>query len=204
MTTPLQWFTRIHNIRLWCVARGRINRPTGSGRGGAQGDRRSGGKGYTGRRPYRVHIIYLYRSPRGHFIVVTAAPDFRGARPARRVFIGRRATHGRRHVRCRRAQNILYIHNTHGCVHAGRSVATSRCQGIRRRVIHTWNINRSIPRAPRSYDAPRASTLIAFSLVRVALAHRICSCAIYNHIPTYRLYYYNIIYRQVGTHVPRV
>jgi len=39
----------------------------------------------------RTTYIPISIVTRGHFIVVTAAPDFRGARPARRVFIGRHA-----------------------------------------------------------------------------------------------------------------
>jgi len=106
---------------------------------------------------------------RGHFIVVTAAaPDFHGARPARRVFIGRHAVHGRRHVGRRRAQNNVldtYIHG-HGSV--ARPFAAPRCQGIHR-VIHTWNINRSPARllvALGWYTQPRhVSASLAFPLV---------------------------------------
>lgn len=144
--------------------------PAGSGRGGSL-------QGVSERWLCRADIP-ISIVVRGHFIVVTAAPDFRGARPARRVFIGRRASHGQRHVR-RRSEHILHTY-----MDACTPVAASRCQGIRR-VIHTWNINRSPTRPSLLWYAttPRthARTLSFFACSRFP-HHVQRRCANYIHL----------------------
>jgi len=173
-------------IRLRCVTRGRINcRPEA-----VAGDRYRGSwsGGYIGRRPYRVYT-YIDRRARPFYRRHggTGLPRCASG-PARFYWTprGPRTTTRPPPPPPPHTAYFIYIHER---VHAGRSVAAFRCQGIRR-VIHTWNINHSPTHPSLMWYAttPRARTLSFFACSR-SPHHVQRSCENYIH-----LYHAYVIY----------